>query len=83
MGIKYGGSSGYGRQYILQEKWGIVDTEDCILAARTLAFEEKLVDPKRMVIRGGSAGGYAILAILSILSNNNVFNAISTSSYGI
>lgn len=82
--VNYGGSSGYGRKYIerLQGKWGIVDTEDCILAARALAFERELVDSKRMVIRGGSAGGYTVLAALSIVSNTKVF-AAATSSYGV
>jgi dipeptidyl aminopeptidase/acylaminoacyl peptidase len=76
--LNYGGSSGYGRKYVerLQGKWGIVDVEDCILAARTLASEQ------RTVIRGGSAGGYTVLAALSMVSDNKVF-AAATSSYGV
>jgi dipeptidyl aminopeptidase/acylaminoacyl peptidase len=82
--VNYGGSSGYGRKYIerLQGKWGVVDVDDCILAAKTLASEHKLIDPKRTVIRGGSAGGYTVLAALSIAPNNKVF-AAATSSYGV
>lgn len=82
--VNYGGSSGYGRKYIerLQGEWGIVDVNDCILAAKTVASEHQLVDSKRMVIRGGSAGGYTSLAALSIASDNKVF-AAATSLYGI
>lgn len=53
-----------------------MDVEDCILAARTLASEQ------RTVIRGGSAGGYTVLAALSMVSDNKVF-AAATSSYGV
>ena len=60
-----------------------MDVEDCILAARTLAFEHKLIDSKRMVIRGGSAGGYAVLAALSTTASDNKVFAAATSSYGI
>jgi dipeptidyl aminopeptidase/acylaminoacyl peptidase len=63
--VNYRGSSGYGRAYRdkLQGTWGIVDTEDCVAAARFLA-ETGEVDGKRLAIRGGSAGGYATLCAL-------------------
>jgi dipeptidyl aminopeptidase/acylaminoacyl peptidase len=63
--VNYGGSSGYGRAYRqrLSGRWGIVDTEDCINAARYLAAEGK-VDGRRLAIRGGSAGGYTTLCAL-------------------
>jgi dipeptidyl aminopeptidase/acylaminoacyl peptidase len=63
--VNYGGSTGYGRDYRrrLNGNWGVVDTMDCINAARHLA-REGLVDPSRMVIRGGSAGGYTTLCAL-------------------
>jgi dipeptidyl aminopeptidase/acylaminoacyl peptidase len=63
--VNYGGSSGYGRAYRerLRGEWGIVDTEDCIAAARYLA-ETGEVDGERLAIRGGSAGGYATLCAL-------------------
>ncbi len=63
--VNYGGSTGYGRPYRerLRGQWGIVDTEDCINAARFLADEGE-VDGKRLAIRGGSAGGYTTLCAL-------------------
>jgi dipeptidyl aminopeptidase/acylaminoacyl peptidase len=64
--VDYGGSSGYGRAYrtLLDGHWGIVDVEDVIAAARYLA-EAGLVDPGRIAIHGGSAGGFTVLAALS------------------
>ena len=64
--VNYGGSTGYGRAYRdrLQGTWGIVDVDDCVNAARWLAAEGR-VDGARMVIRGGSAGGYTTLAALT------------------
>ena len=47
----------------LKGTWGIVDTEDCINAARYLAAEGD-ADGKRLAIRGGSAGGYTTLCAL-------------------
>jgi dipeptidyl aminopeptidase/acylaminoacyl peptidase len=63
--VNYRGSSGYGRAYRekLKGNWGIVDTEDCVAAARFLA-ETGEVDGERLAIRGGSAGGYATLCAL-------------------
>ena len=63
--VNYGGSTGYGREYRrrLNGTWGVVDTMDCINAARYLAAEG-LVDGDRLVIRGGSAGGYTTLCAL-------------------
>ncbi|MEM9564735.1 MAG: prolyl oligopeptidase family serine peptidase [Actinomycetota bacterium] len=63
--VNYGGSSGFGRAYrdLLQGTWGIVDVEDCINAAVGLADEGR-VDGDRLAIRGGSAGGFTVLAAL-------------------
>jgi dipeptidyl aminopeptidase/acylaminoacyl peptidase len=63
--VNYGGSSGFGRPYRqrLQGQWGIVDTRDCINAARFLAAQGE-VDGQRLAIRGGSAGGYTTLCAL-------------------
>ncbi|MBN9735093.1 S9 family peptidase [Pseudonocardia sp. P1] len=64
--VDYGGSTGYGRAYREQLKgaWGLVDVADCLAAARTLADTGR-VDPQRMAIRGGSAGGFTTLAALA------------------
>jgi dipeptidyl aminopeptidase/acylaminoacyl peptidase len=64
--VNYGGSTGYGRPYRerLRGTWGIVDVDDCVNAARWLA-EQGEVDGGRMVIRGGSAGGYTTLCALT------------------
>jgi dipeptidyl aminopeptidase/acylaminoacyl peptidase len=63
--VNYGGSTGYGRAYRerLKGRWGIVDTDDCINAARYLA-EQGEADGDRLAIRGGSAGGYTTLCAL-------------------
>jgi len=64
--VNYGGSTGYGRRYLrqLDDNWGIIDLDDCVAAARWLA-EQGRVDPDRLAIRGGSAGGYTTLAALA------------------
>lgn len=63
--VNYGGSTGYGRQYRerLNGQWGVVDVDDCINGARYL-IERGKADPERLIIRGGSAGGYTTLAAL-------------------
>ncbi len=64
--VNYGGSSGYGRAYRdrLRGNWGVVDTVDCINAAAYLAKRGD-VDPARLAIQGGSAGGYTTLNALT------------------
>jgi dipeptidyl aminopeptidase/acylaminoacyl peptidase len=64
--VNYGGSTGYGRAYreLLREQWGIVDVEDCVAAAQSLATAGR-ADGARLVIRGGSAGGWTVLAALT------------------
>ena len=64
--VNYGGSTGYGRAYRerLEGEWGIVDVDDAVNGARYLA-EQGLVDGRRSVIAGGSAGGYTVLAALT------------------
>jgi dipeptidyl aminopeptidase/acylaminoacyl peptidase len=65
--VDYRGSAGYGRRYrdALQGRWGVVDLDDVVACARHLADSGR-VDPARMAIRGGSAGGYTTLAALSM-----------------
>lgn len=64
--VNYGGSTGHGRAYRrrLAGTWGITDVHDCVAAARYLA-EQGEVDADRLVIRGGSAGGYTTLCALT------------------
>jgi dipeptidyl aminopeptidase/acylaminoacyl peptidase len=64
--VNYGGSTGFGREYRdrLELSWGVVDVDDCVNGARYLA-QQGLVDAKRAVISGGSAGGYTTLAALA------------------
>ncbi len=64
--VNYGGSTGYGRAYRerLNGTWGVTDTVDCINAARHLIATDQ-VDGERLLIRGGSAGGYTTLCALT------------------
>ena len=64
--VDYGGSTGYGRAYRrqLDGAWGKVDVEDCVSAALALA-DRGDVDPERLAIMGGSAGGFTTLAALA------------------
>jgi dipeptidyl aminopeptidase/acylaminoacyl peptidase len=64
--LDYGGSTGYGREYRqrLHLNWGVVDVDDSVNAARYLV-DRGLVDARRLVIAGGSAGGYTALAALT------------------
>jgi len=64
--VNYGGSTGYGREYRsrLYSGWGVVDVEDCVNAAKYLV-DKKLVDAERLIITGGSAGGYTTLCALT------------------
>ncbi|HEX7166949.1 MAG TPA: S9 family peptidase [Acidimicrobiales bacterium] len=79
--VNYGGSTGYGREYRdrLRGNWGIVDVDDCVHAARYLADKGE-VDERRLVIRGGSAGGYTTLAALTFRPGTF---AAGSSHYGV
>ena len=78
--VDYRGSTGYGRRYrqTLDGAWGVVDVEDCVAAARFLA-DRGDVDPRRLMIRGGSAGGFTVLAALAL---HDVF-AAGSNRYGV
>ena len=64
--VNYRGSTGYGRKFrqALNGQWGIVDLEDAVAATEYLV-SQKLADPNRLLIRGGSAGGYTTLSALA------------------
>ncbi|TNC27723.1 S9 family peptidase [Amycolatopsis alkalitolerans] len=64
--VNYGGSTGFGRAYREQllGAWGVVDVDDCVSVARWLAGQGR-VDGEKLLIRGGSAGGYTTLAALA------------------
>nr|WP_246407304.1 prolyl oligopeptidase family serine peptidase [Modestobacter versicolor] len=64
--VDYRGSTGYGRRYreALKGQWGVADLDDVVACARWLAARGR-VDPARLAIRGGSAGGYTTLAALT------------------
>jgi dipeptidyl aminopeptidase/acylaminoacyl peptidase len=78
--VNYGGSTGYGRTFrdLLKGEWGVVDVEDCVATAQFLA-DRGDVDPARMAIRGGSAGGFTALAALAF---HDTF-AAGMSEYGV
>lgn len=59
--VNYRGSSGFGRAYrrALDARWGEIDWQDCVSAARHLADAGE-VDAERTWVAGGSAGGYVV-----------------------
>lgn len=64
--VNHRGGTGYGRDYqdLLRGQWGIVDVEDARSGAEYV-IERGLADPQRVVITGGSAGGYTTLMALT------------------
>lgn len=78
--VNYAGSSGYGRAYrrMLDRLWGEIDVSDCAEAAAYLAKQGR-VDAAKTIIRGGSAGGFTVLAALAF---HEVF-AAGSCHYGV
>ena len=78
--VNYGGSTGYGRAFRqrLNGQWGVVDVEDCLNGARYLVKRGD-VDGDRLMITGGSAGGYTTLCALTF---HDLFKA-GASHFGI
>jgi dipeptidyl aminopeptidase/acylaminoacyl peptidase len=64
--VNYRGSTGFGREYrrSLNGRWGEIDWQDCVSAARHLA-ELGEIDGNRTWVEGGSAGGYVVLCALT------------------
>jgi len=63
--VNYRGSTGYGRAYRqkLRFSWGIYDLEDAVSGAQA-CVERGWVDGRKLVIMGGSAGGFTVLKAL-------------------
>ncbi|MGO3517010.1 MAG: alpha/beta hydrolase family protein [Acetobacter cibinongensis] len=78
--VNYGGSTGFGRAWRnrLKGAWGLVDVADCIAAAQHMVNTGR-VDPKRLAIRGSSAGG---MTVLVALASSSLF-AAGVSLYGV
>ncbi|WP_158548110.1 prolyl oligopeptidase family serine peptidase [Desertihabitans brevis] len=64
--VNYRGSAGFGRAYrdALRGRWGESEVADVIAVATELA-RRGLVDGDKMAVRGGSAGGFTTLAVLT------------------
>ncbi|MGW7002236.1 prolyl oligopeptidase family serine peptidase, partial [Streptomyces sp. NPDC054933] len=60
--VNYRGSTGYGREWTdaLKHRVGLIELED-IAAVRKWAVESGLADPAKLVLAGGSWGGYLTL----------------------
>ncbi|WP_030898648.1 S9 family peptidase [Streptomyces sp. NRRL F-5126] len=60
--VNYRGSTGYGREWTdaLKHRVGLIELED-IAAVREWAVSSGLADPARLVLSGGSWGGYLTL----------------------
>ncbi len=78
--VNYRGSTGYGRAYRhrLHGEWGVADVEDCVAVAQHLVGHGE-VDGRRLAIKGGSAGGFTVLAALTF---HDVFT-VGASRYGV
>lgn len=64
--VNHRGSTGYGRAYrqALLGRWGELDADDVIDGVDHLVRTGR-VDPGKVFIRGGSAGGYTVLRLLT------------------
>ncbi|GGX74486.1 S9 family peptidase [Streptomyces minutiscleroticus] len=65
--VNYRGSTGYGREWTdaLKHRVGLIELED-IAAVREWAVSSGLADPERLVLTGGSWGGYLTLLGLGV-----------------
>ncbi|MFE4395101.1 MULTISPECIES: S9 family peptidase [Streptomycetaceae] len=65
--VNYRGSTGYGQAWTdaLHERVGLIELED-IAAVRAWAVDSGLADPARLVLTGGSWGGYLTLLGLGV-----------------
>jgi dipeptidyl aminopeptidase/acylaminoacyl peptidase len=65
LAVNYRGSTGHGREYMLRLRgmWGVYDVQDSKFGAKAMA-DRGLADPGKLVIMGGSAGGFTVLQSL-------------------
>ncbi len=63
--VNYRGSTGYGRTYreALRHRWGPLDMQDTVEGAQAMVVLG-LADPHKLVVKGGSAGGFTVLNAL-------------------
>lgn len=78
--LNYRGSTGFGRAYRehLNGEWGVVDVDDTVAAARHFV-KLGLANKNRIIVKGGSAGGYTVLCCLAFRDDF----AAGASYYGI
>jgi dipeptidyl aminopeptidase/acylaminoacyl peptidase len=78
--VNHHGSTGYGREFrhSLYGRWGEIDVADVIAGVKHLV-NRGMADADKLAIRGGSAGGYVVLATLAAC---DLFGA-GTSYYGV
>ncbi|MFB6262896.1 MAG: prolyl oligopeptidase family serine peptidase [Bradymonadaceae bacterium] len=79
--VNYRGSTGYGREFrtALQGEWGVADVDD-VRGGADFLVDEGLADPDRLVVMGGSAGGYTVFQML--VSHPGAF-AAGIAMYGV
>ncbi|HNY84610.1 MAG TPA: S9 family peptidase [Anaerolineaceae bacterium] len=79
--INYRGGTGYGRAYrqALNGHWGELDVQDTIEGCKHL-IDRGLANPDKLIIKGGSAGGYTVLN--SLVHHPGFFKA-GLCSYGV
>jgi dipeptidyl aminopeptidase/acylaminoacyl peptidase len=67
LSVNFRGSTGFGKQFInaADQQWGAAMHDD-LMDAVQWAIDEKIADPARIAIMGGSYGGYATLVGLTM-----------------
>ncbi|MBE2270774.1 MAG: S9 family peptidase [Anaerolinea sp.] len=81
LAVNHRGSTGYGKDYMnkLRGAWGIYDVDDSANMAQRLVTRG-LADPRRIVIKGGSAGGFT--ALYSLVKKPGFYRA-AIASYAV
>ncbi|MEN9354308.1 MAG: hypothetical protein RL318_1633 [Fibrobacterota bacterium] len=79
--VNHRGSTGYGRSYqrAMDGLWGEIDVQDVAEGTQAIA-DQGLCDPRRMAVKGGSAGGFTVLRLLT--TRPGLFKA-GVSLYGV